>query len=111
MVPGKQDHGRKHQGRVDDIQIHLMTDQIPIFALCILNEPENTPDQDQHARRVEDKKVFLPGQPLAVENFAGRDLEHAAAEYQADNEEEREEEDLYSQARENDLLTRLYRIL
>lgn len=111
MIPIKQQHNRQHQQRIENIQKHLMTKQIPRVPLQILNNPEHAPDHDEGAGDVQVEQVALPWEVCEVcvggcHGRGGRDtsktdaflnglvVDEAVVEDAGDNDEKAKEEEL-----------------
>ena len=79
-------HGSKHQNRIENIQGPFMTEQIPILTHTILHYSENGPNQNQQADRIECVEVFLPWK-VGVKSLAGWVAVHSDLEDHGGNDE------------------------
>jgi hypothetical protein len=52
MTDAQDDHDSEHEHRIEDIQIHPMSEQVPSIALDLLNHPKYRPHQDQNREEV-----------------------------------------------------------
>jgi hypothetical protein len=60
MEPVEQDHNKKHETRIKDVQVGLVSEQVTVEALQILHGPEDRSHHDKEASNVQSKHVFLP---------------------------------------------------
>lgn len=113
MHDRKDDHDRRHQHRVKHVEEHFVRDEVSIVPLCVFDEAEDRPHQDEPAGHEESEEVDLPrAADLAVaEDLARGVLAHASVEGEGDDDEEAEEEDLHHQATDDQGLSRVERVL
>jgi hypothetical protein len=60
MKPVEQKDYRKHKGSIEDVQKHLMTQQVTRITLQILNDPEEAPNHDQSTCDIKIVEMALP---------------------------------------------------
>lgn len=60
MEPVEQDHDKKHETGIKDIQVGLVSEQVTVEALQILGGPEDRSHHDKETSNVQSKHVLLP---------------------------------------------------
>lgn len=102
MNPVEQDHDKKHEESVKDVQIRLMLQQVSIEALQILDSPEEGSNHDQHATDVQHLHVLLPGNHMRT---ACRSLSHRSIKAYSNDNEDAKADELDEKADNDDLGT------
>lgn len=56
----QRNHGKEHQHRIEHIHESLVTNQISIIALCVLNQPEYGADENKRAGNIQPPQDRFP---------------------------------------------------
>lgn len=102
MNPVEQDHDKKHEGSIKDVQIRLMPQQVSVEALQVFDSPEDRSHHDQHAADVQHLHVFLPGNHMRA---ACRGLSHRSVKGHSDDDENAKAYELDKEPDNDDLGT------
>lgn len=57
----KDHHDHEHQQRIEDIQIHLMVQEVPVVPLNVFDQSEYGTDHDKETCQIKYIQVFAPG--------------------------------------------------
>ena len=101
----EQEYDTTHQCRIEDVQIDLMTEKVPICALNVLRNTKDRSYHDKHAGGEEYPHVQAPWD-LAGLGSLSRLFAVAGIEGHRDDHEEAEEHELKSEAADDDPFAR-----
>lgn len=101
--PVEDQHNEEHKHRVEDVQIHLVPEQISIIALEVFDNAENRSDHDEQAGDVQSVHVLLPGH-IPRQRSRGGDLVEAPVEDRRCDDEETEEDELDEETAYDEIL-------
>lgn len=101
MIHVEDDHDRKHEQGVEDVEVGFVVEQGAVAPLEILHHSEDRPDHDERAGAVQSPHVLLPGK-----RAARLDCWHegqASVKADGDDHEEAEERELHEEADYDDV--------
>ena len=101
----EQQHDRRHQRRVEDVEPDLAAEQVAVVALDILGDAEDGAHHDEHAGGVEGVEDPAPRDRVGL-RMGGRGLVDAVVEEDGDDDEEAEEDELHCEPADYDPLAR-----
>lgn len=99
--PVEQDHDKKHEYRIEDVEVCLVSQKIPVKTLKIFDGTEYRADHDQEASKVQRPHVFPPGD-TAVGAASGRCID-GTMKGDSKNNEESEADKLDGETDDDDL--------
>lgn len=110
-------HNAKHQQRIKDVQVYLGREENPVISLNVLDQSEQRPHKDQTARDVEHAhdappSPDVPPPPrirLLMQDKVRHLVQKPTVKHGRRHDEEPEEDELDSQAQQDDGLARVHR--
>ena len=95
------DHHRKHEQGIEDVEISLVVKQGAVAPLKVLHHPEDRPHHDQSTGPVQRPHVLFPG--IGAARLDRRNEDQSAVEADGDDHEEAEEGELHEEADYDDV--------
>jgi len=102
--PGKDHHGDEHEKGVENVEEHLVGDEVAVVALGVFDKTEDGTDEDEDAGDVQYVQLPLPGDEFAEAGRSGS-LAHACVEDEGRDDEAAKEEKLHDETTNDDLFT------
>lgn len=104
MHPVHHRHRDTHQHRIEEVQEHFVTDNVPIEPLRILGEAHDRAHEDAQRHQVQRPHVLAPRRAAGL---FGRPAVEARVEAYADDHEQAEEGQLQEEAGEDGFVARV----
>ena len=104
MDDRKNDHCGKHENRIEYVEEHLMTDDVTVVSLRVLDQAKHASHEDEGASPVQRIEMFLPDIQVLLNSRSGVPY-RASVESDRGHKEDRKEQDLYDETSDDDLLS------